>query len=180
MSAKDEIIRLITQLRPEDVPEVKAALSLVAAAKSAPRMAEDISSDWLLFGIVRYLSRRGLMVEQESMLEMSRRTAYKTYREKKPPVMQYLTRIERQLDTHSKHRPTLALICAIALAEFLEHRAVFGVSAMLSQIDKIPEALERAYPGYINAGLLRFVLSSLDPGDLVDQLDLTLPKGPRR
>ena len=157
-AAKDQIIALIPKLGPAELAEVQAALKFNGAMQGASDAPLLMSSDWVLNGIATYLIRRGLIEAQGALWGLKKRDAYKAYIHKLAPVAAFLARLEGQVKTHTRHRPQLAAICATALADWLEKRSIFSVSTMLSQIDKLPEALDEAYPGYVKAGLFSFVL----------------------
>jgi hypothetical protein len=119
----------------------------------------SITDDWLFFGISAYLKKSGqLSGSQSAVYLLEKRKGYKTYREKRPSLDAYFADIDKQLTTVSAHKIRLAILCADALADLLTKRGVFSVNAMLTQIDKIPEALERMFPGYLRAGLMAFIL----------------------
>lgn len=161
MSAKDQIIALIPKLKPSEVADVRAALKIVETLSSAAKE-PDLITDWLLSGFITYLSRKGLLTSSGAVWELKRRQAYKTYVSKLPEVMRYLVRLERGISTTTRHRQQLSFLCARALAELLESWGVFSVGAMLTQVDKIPEALAFAYPGYAQAGMIGFLLLQVE------------------
>jgi hypothetical protein len=157
-AAKDQIIALLPKLDPQELAEVLAASKFVTTLSSAPKE-PNLTSDWLINGIASHLIGKGLIAAQGALWGLKKRDAYKSYLSKLPAVAAFLARLERdQAKTLSRHRPQLAVVCAQALADWLERRGIFSVSAMLSQIDKLPEALSEAYPGYVEAGLFGFVL----------------------
>lgn len=157
MTPKQQIVALIPKLSEADVKEVVAVLRLAHVLNEAPG-ATGLDSDWLINGIISYLTKRGFLSPGGSLYALKHRDAYKTYLSKLPAVMAYLSKIEQQTNYSTRIRPKLAYLCASSLADLLTHRNYFSVSAMLSQIDKIPEAMEEAFPGYYRSGLYHYVL----------------------
>lgn len=160
-SAKEQIMDLLPQLSPMDRAEIRGALSGISKEVGQAEMHPDLLTDWVLLGIINYLTGRGELTSQFAAYELQRRKAFSSYQRKLPEVRSYLERLERQAITKTRHRPKLALLAARALAELLEARNIFSVNAMLSQIDKVPEAIERAYPGYASAGLFSFIINQV-------------------
>jgi hypothetical protein len=155
--AREQILRLIPTLSSDDLGPVQAALNLTRDTKEVPNQ-PDISSDWILGGIMTYLCKRGVLAEKGAYWKIKKSAQYKTYLHKLPGIMGYMTRIEQSLTTVSKHRTMLGYITAKALAQYLEGQGIFCVSTMLSQIDKIPEAIEASYPNYVSSGMFGFIL----------------------
>lgn len=161
MTPKQQIIAFLPNLSAADLAEVATALKLtqsLTGSTSGPTARALAEDDWLLAGIVAHLSRVNLLTGENSLFELKRRGAYKEYLKKNAQVKGFLLTLEKQLKSSTRHRPQLALLCAQALHELLESRGYFSVSAMLSQIDKLPEALDSSFPGYISGGLLQYIL----------------------
>lgn len=159
---REQILSLVPRLESRHYPEVIGALKQVGIGAK-----EDTNNDdWLLDGLARYLSHKGLIVSgYKGLNDLRRRNAYKTYLQKRASVIPYLLALERQSNT-TRHRLQLAWLCARALTDLMDDWDAFKkypVSMTLTQIDRIPEALTRAYPGYKEAGLYRFVLRQLEP-----------------
>jgi len=155
----DEVRLLIPKLNAEELEQARKLIA-VSGGLSVDK-AEVDASDWLLSGMVTFLIKEGHL-DKGGHFAVVKKKAYKTYLKKLPPVMEYFTQLEKQAKTVTRHRPKLAFIAGRALASLLEGRGVFSVSAMLSQIDKMPEAVEAAFPSYGTAGLFRFVLDNME------------------
>lgn len=156
---KDDIIAALPRLSAKERGEVQLAIKMLGALDGGPSPAEPtLSEDWVLSGIATYLARRGLIPERSGVHDLRRRDAYKQYLSKLPSLMGFLTKLEQDNKLGKRHRVTVAFLCARSLGDMLERRNYFSVSAMLSQVDKMPEALDLAYPGYIAANLFGFIL----------------------
>lgn len=159
MSVKDDVIAALPKLSAADRAEVQTAIKMLGALDGGPEpAAPSVGDDWLLSGIATYLVRRGLLPESKALFELKRRNSYQQYLQKLPSLVLFLTRLEQENRLTKRHRITVAFLCARSLGSMLERRNYFSVSAMLSQIDKIPEALDEAFPGYIASGMFGFIL----------------------
>lgn len=160
MTAKDDIIAALPRLSAKERGEVQLAIKMLGALDGGPSPADTTvaSDDWVLSGIATYLVRRGLIPERTGIHDLRRRDAYKQYLTKLPSLMGFLTKLEYDNKLTRRHRVTVSFLCARSLGDILEKRNYFSVGAMLSQIDKMPEALDQAYPGYIAANLFGFIL----------------------
>lgn len=160
---KAQIIAALPSLSPQARADVLGAIKALAAMDGNTIGVADqagVSDDWLLLGICGHLIQRGLITQRNATSDLMRRDAYKQYKEKLPPVIDFLQGLD---PTGSKRsRPTLALLAARALDDMLTARKYFSVPNMLTQIDKIPEALDLAYPGYAAGGFFGFLLSKDD------------------
>lgn len=156
MTPKDQIIGLLPSLTPAERKQVASAIALLGGLESP--LGPSVTDDWILAGIISYLVRRGLLAEQGALFGLKRRDAYKTYMQKMPAIVAFFARIETQSGLYKRHRPMLALLAARALGDLLIERGIFSVGAMLTQIDRIPEAMDRAFPDYIACGMLGMVL----------------------
>lgn len=156
MITKAQIINVIRNnvLSDDDVADVQRAINNRNSAK--PKQVQA-NKDWLLEGFVDLLTRRGLIVADGELL---RKEAYQTWCKHLPRVLGWLGGLEKTQGLSVNDRPKLALLCAQAMADYLEARDLFKVATMLSQSDRIPEALDCAFPGYISCGLLGMVVRS--------------------
>lgn len=156
------IYQLIGQLSKEERGQVAAFLKAGGglAVQGAGDQSQD--TDWLLAGFMVYLIRGGHIPRAGAYQSLTKRSAYKTYLEKLPAVMAYLSELEKQARTTTRHRPKLSFLCAGALQHLLNSWNVFTVSAMLTQIDKLPEAIESAFPGYVAGGVFEFVVNEME------------------
>ena len=156
MVTKAEIINVIRSnvLSDGDVADVQRAINIRKSAKPKQMQA---NKDWLLEGFIDLLTRRGLIITDGELL---RKEAYQTWCKHLPRVLDWLESLEKTQGLSVDDRPKLALLCAQAMADYLEARDLFKVATMLSQSDRIPEALDCAFPGYISCGLLGLAVRS--------------------
>lgn len=163
MAVKDQVISLLPKLSAAELVEVGMAVRMLGNLDGGPAPSgPSISEDWVLSGIATYLVRKGLLPEKHAMLDLKRRNAYQQYLLKLPALMLFLNKLQADNGLGRRHQVTLSFLCARSLGDMLSDRNYFSVAAMLSQIDKIPEALDLAYPGYARAGMFGFVLKQTD------------------
>jgi|HubBroStandDraft_2_1064218.scaffolds.fasta_scaffold189304_3 hypothetical protein len=157
MTPKAEILTLLPKLSVADLVEVQTAIKF-AGTLAGTSVAPDLHSDWVLNGIASYLIRKGMIPAQGAIQALRRRDSYKGYLGKLAQIMPFLARLEASAGTLTRHRPRLAIVLADALAAWLERRGMLSVSAMLQHIDKIAEAVDESYPGYVEANLFGMIL----------------------
>lgn len=158
----DKILSLIPSLSITEHENVRTALKASAAflSQQGPSIEAEqkLETDWLFTGLVDYMVGRGVVAKRHAELSLSRRRSFKTYQAKRADLSEYLAALEQQAKTYTRHRVLLGHLCASSMAILLEQRAIFSVSAMLTQIDKLPEAIDAQFPGYLSAGLFQYVL----------------------
>ena len=154
----DQAVDLLHRMGPTDLAQVRQHINAMSSLGAAIPKPEETTNDWVLEGFANYMVKHQLLSPSSPLFALRKREAYKQYIAKLPALMAFLKGVEAQLPTKTKHRPQLAYLIAGALADYLRERSYFSCSAMLSQIDKVPEALDLALPGYVGAGLIAFVL----------------------
>lgn len=170
MSPKEQILALIPKLKAEDIPAIRKSLDCIASDQHSKVPVELNADDWLLPGIVSYLSWKGLLSGSKGASLLMKRKGFAQYQQKLPDALEYLDDLLAKYELGTRHRTQMAIIATYTLGGLLEHWKVFSVGAMLINIDKIPEAVERGFPGYIQAGLFGFVLkTSVDAFDGIDE-----------
>lgn len=173
MISYDDVIAALPSLTADQRRNViKAAKASGGIASDAPKddqkkwqkkeltkeQCATLDEDWLFEGIYQCLYKRGMLTRSGGRYTLINSGGYKKYLEQREAVAEYLADVERQLPTKTRHRPVLARVFAEAMASYLESLRVFGITQMLSQIDKLPAAVEKAFPGYIASGLLSAIL----------------------
>jgi hypothetical protein len=148
MSFLAEVLKLLPHLTDEEAAEVTTRLKARLSLASAKPVEEE---DWLFYGIVRELRRRGLMKRQLGPVEACRIAP--KYAVESAEVRAVLTGGKRL------SRPQLTVLGSLsaeALANFL--CVPLGPKVMLVNVGRTIEAFENAYPGYREAGLLGALL----------------------
>jgi hypothetical protein len=120
------------------------------------------NDDWLLEGIVVELRLLGIPVPSHE--KIVRLNNFKAYSDKSYHLRAAL---ERQgIKTRTEKRQ-LAKICCMCLIEYLKGFTDVSLPNMLMFIDHIPQALERAFPGYWSNRMLPFVIGRSFPDEMV-------------
>lgn len=157
MVTKDAIINAINGVLSDvDVADIQQVINQRRKVPVEP--VELANQGWLLDGFVHLFISRGLLTGNFADSRIPKSDAYKIWTRKLPKVMAWLEQLEKTQGLNPDNRPQLAFLCAQALALHLEAMDLFGVSTMLSQVDRIPEALDQAFPGYIAAKLFGMVI----------------------
>ena len=114
--------------------------------------------DWLLRGILTELDRRGLNVGKD--FKIRRDSSYASFRAQSESVRAHLLRMVPNLT--AVQRRALGEVCGRELALYLaswQSAPEINRHTMLTYVSRVPEALERSFPGYMAAGLLKMVIS---------------------
>lgn len=165
MTAKDDILKLLPKLKPAELEEVSRAMKALQGLAGRSTIVASgtplADGDFLIEGIAQYLVSSGTLAESSrAVYHLQRRDAYKSYKVKRPELDKFLQKLAGSLGTKgNRYYPQIAYVCASALADRLRRQNIFSVGAMLSQVDKIPEAVDDAFPGYVESGLFGFVLT---------------------
>lgn len=163
MKPKETILSLLPKLSPEELKVVKTSIQavegLLLGTSSTRIVQSELSEDWLLQGLLSYMQTRGsLSSKGKAFYMMKSGSSYRAYIDRKPVFYEWAARVEKGLRTTTRHRTQLAYVCAMALGNYLDDLNIYSVPTMLKNVDKIPEAMEKAFPGYMVGNLLPFVI----------------------
>lgn len=143
------VLKLIPQLNPKELIAVRDRVHFLVADTSAGKLTDD----WLTDGICNELVRRGLLRKGMDW----RRVAPKNYRRDVAGALEFLfAALRRPLTTPEKY--ALGRVVALALADYLANTPGFGLRVMLQGVRKVPEALDRSFPGYVASGMLYMLI----------------------
>jgi len=123
--------------------------------KGKKRPAKLQGDDWLFDGLADFLINHG-KVNGNWRYSIQQNERYLIYLKKRDEAQAFLAELIPEGD--SRARAQLMRLVAIALSDLLTERQIFYPSTMLSRVDLIPEAIDRAFPGYVQAGLFRSIL----------------------
>ena len=170
--AFDTIRKLLPKLSAQRIHDLRLLLDTYYVAPEATT--NDDTSDWLLSGIQDEMRRRGL-----GCPPLTPKFVNKDALAQAAAVKEILTKSARRGGGSLSTTQWLALgkVCAKALATLISNWKVqdettqawkpvpFSVRMMLTNIAKVPEALEAGFPGYLESGLLHFLVRVRDPDD---------------
>ncbi len=152
MASLSDALKLLPSLKTADLKQIKARVD--ALLKLTP--AEKNDDNWIALGIVCEMRRRGLLSEA---------TAHRCYKmsdsiflAKSGDVWDLLmSSVGAELKAAEKL--LLGRIAARVLADLLvESQSGLSVQRMFWNVDRIPEAIEAGFPGYLESGMLRMLV----------------------
>lgn len=152
MTAKltyDEVKQAIPNFSEREIKDLYNRCKILLKAEPAVD-----NTDWLLDGILTELRSNGLYVPAFSKIKAL--SIYSTYAEKSEHLREVL---EKQGISTKLEKRQLAIICSKVLIEYLRSFTDVSLHTMLMYVDRIPEALERAFPGYVQSRMLMFLLN---------------------
>lgn len=163
MGAKElaAILRLLPDLGPGEgdqvIERIKGFAPFNGALTARLTSPSTDEPDWLLEGVIFVLRSRGLLGrEARPPMRQVLRLApeWKTL----SVSMRELLKARMQGEERLPHVAYVALGRTVitALAEYLEMGKVpIGLKTLLQNIDKLPQAIERGFPGYLRARMIR-------------------------
>lgn len=155
-----KIVGQLPQMSRADRMRLRVALDFVDGGKTKQR-AESVArstDDWILPGIGRELRRRGLVTGKLSSEQISR--AAPNYR---ADAALFCSRYQKRFQ---RERPGLrhaelvglGIVFARALADYLPGvlppNVGLGLRTMLSNVSKLPDAIEASFPDYLQCGMI--------------------------
>jgi len=111
--------------------------------------------DWLLDGIVYQLRLHGIIVP--SFEKIKNLHDYSAFSEKSESLRSL---IEEQGISSKIEKRQIAIICTECMIEYLKGFTDVSLQNVMRFIDHLPQALERAFPGYLSSGMLPFIVKS--------------------
>ena len=146
--------------------KVQALLSLRGGCDTTeePDDSYDLAAppfDYIFDGICYELRRRGL-IKQNGFIPKTRWP--KNFSKSSKEMREFLeTQFSEPLSP--AQLTLLGRLSAEALASYLEHVVPISPTTLMSNLDKIPTALEQMLPGYLRAGLLFMIFERSDRYD---------------
>lgn len=151
-----DIIAALPHLTSRQLLEVRKRVGALIAVTKAEQGAKEVADDWLLEGILAELRRQGLGTVIPPLQQLKGLQAYKTYSAHSVQIrfwceeqIPHLTQVEKQ---------AYGLLIGKLLAKYVARWAEVNLRVLLEQVKVVPEAIEAAFPGYAQAGLLKVVI----------------------
>lgn len=118
--------------------------------------------DWLLPSLLQEIKDRGLSFTIPQYFKIKTDKSYRGYVSKSAKVRAALSKRLPNLKLVEKY--ALAHLCATFLADYVEEiYGILNLDILLWNVEKIPEALDRSFPGYLQSGLLHVILRPSNP-----------------
>lgn len=149
---KQELAGHLKMLRAGEGKTAGMSRGEVAEAK------EPLRVDWLLQGIAWEAHRRGKLARPDAGAFLGT-DGYKTYQRKAEDAKSLLLSGFRG-ELTSRDLETLGCIAARCLFEHLRFIQGLQVGTVLANVDKVGVAVDAAFPGYIQMGVMGVLLSS--------------------
>lgn len=145
----ESVKQSLTSYSPKQLNELKARCSALLSISKQP----ETNEDWLLEGVFAEIKSRGIPIPPMSKLRLD--NSFKSYSQKSEVIR---TLLESQGDLTKLQKRQLAIICTKCLAAYLDNFTEVSLHSVFTFVDRIPEALERSFPGYLSSHLLLFIL----------------------
>jgi hypothetical protein len=163
-----ELLLKLPKLNTEQLHKVRtridALLTMKGEAASSTQSSSDqsasidLSDDWLLDGVLFELEKRKLHTVPKSILV--KMPAFKAYKKSAHLVHDFFAqRIKEQSRTGLI---ALGRVAAKAHARYVSSFTEVSLDSLLRNIAQVPRAIERAFPGYVSAGLLDLLINMED------------------
>lgn len=145
----------IPELNRQQLTELRTLASWQLQQKAGRKDEGVQEQDWLLEGIIFVLNERGLGKQVPHSFRLKNNKSFASYQTQSERIKSL---IEDALGNNSStmELKQAGIIAARALASFLAKEVSFH--AMMFSISRIPEAIQRSFPGYIESGLLPLIL----------------------
>ena len=157
-------LSLLDRKELEDVRR-KAAVLLQLKGGGSPAQSGSLDNeDWLLEGIKAELYRRGLL-DKASGFRIKGDRSFGSFQTKSEKVRELLEKAAPDLSLTERHY--LGQIAAKQLARYIESwnakdeddKIAVSLTTMLRFVDRVPEAIETYFPGYMGAQLLAVIIT---------------------
>lgn len=154
----ESIIGSLPSLSKTQLAEVKKRATALASLSRSLEVEQSPveDEDWLLHGVLSELRRRGL---DHRPFNIRNPASFAGFSTQSASVRETL--VLAAPDLTAVQRRVLGEIAAYELARYLQSwkkAPEINRETMLRYISRVPEAVETAYPGYLEAGLLSLIV----------------------
>lgn len=156
---------LLAQLDRQGLEEFRRKATFLLQQKSASFKTVALENeDWLLEGIKTELSRRGLLQPSDSF-KLKNSRSYAGFQTKSEQVRELLEKAAPELSlVELKY---LGEVAAKELARYIEswnpkpgeQKVMVSLFTMLRFVDRVPQAIEVSFPGYIASQVLGIIIT---------------------
>jgi hypothetical protein len=158
-----DILESVPYLKRNELEELRLRVNFNLKAKSTSPVKEPIESeDWILEGIKTEIERRGLM-DKGMQFRIKNNTSFQGFQTKSQAVRELLAKAAPDLTVIE--RRYLGEVAAKELARYIEgwnsedYQVVISLHTLLRYVDRIPEAIEHSFPGYIASQMLGIIIT---------------------
>jgi len=149
----EDILATLPHLSREQLGNIQKKCAAAIALAGGKRSGDD---DWLLRGIHVELIRRGL--EEERLQPIQAKGANAGFTTQSERVRSVLEKGAPGLSRNELY--VLGEIAAQCLANHIDSwdKGGLSISTLMRNVSRVPEAVDRAFPGYLEAGFLGMVV----------------------
>ena len=147
-----QVLEALPTLGRKDLNEVRKRCIVLSQGRVEPREVPVEDEDWLLLGVLHELTRRGL---DGRVFRLKSTGSYAGFASQSERVREVL--MLAAPDLTAVERRALGRVAAKALANYITWTAVTRDS-LLTYISRVPVAIDAAYPGYLEHGMLKMVI----------------------
>lgn len=147
----ESILLTIPKLSPRDLKKIKDRVDVALSIEKKSSDEDVIKEDYLLAGILTVLASKGLGKTLPFGVRL-RSALPKDFVDNSRTIQLFLESHIKRMGKAEKI--LLGRLCAQALAHSISSYKPVMFKTMVQSVLEIPEALEKAYPGYIEAGML--------------------------
>ncbi len=130
---------------------ISAMLALGPSSADRVLTASEMD-DWVLVGITDYM--RSNQLDLSGIQQLTSGKHYDTYKTKLPPVQNYL----RNAGNKTAQRALLRLGIGLLHHDMVQLGWAVSSRLMMAHIHRLPAVINRAFPGYAQAGLLHMII----------------------
>lgn len=154
----ETILGLLPRLSAKDREQVRQRLIALATLDLGPKARDHDPTDWLLDGIVAELTARGLETSIPPKGAWPKLLQWKQYCAARPGLESWA--VKRAPTFTRTDWAVFGLTAARVLATHLTAFTEVNIRTMLAHANELPEALQRAFPGYAESRLLGFIIKA--------------------
>jgi len=147
----DALTKQLAKCSPEQRRGLALRLMALGAMTTSIPTRDKSEADWLLDGFKWVLSQRGIPLGRGRTVA----GLIKVYEAARPEIVAYLDHAIP--DLKPPERVALGRLIGRCLAQYVQSFAELSLQMLLQNTQKIPQAVDRAFPGYVEAGLLPMI-----------------------
>lgn len=150
------ICALLPELTPAELAAVRLRAGFLGGGSgAAPAQEDHFTDDWLLRGLEDELRRRGLLGRGRAPVVRLVPDWAKRSAKVRTDLLGFLGFLGRSGGGVKRSEAALGRLAARALADYLAAgRVPVSPKTLLTNVDKVLLAIDAAFPGYLEAGLL--------------------------
>lgn len=151
------ILEALPKLKPGELLQVEQRVIALKQFLPAPKMRDHNPTDWLLDGIIMELEARGLGASIPPKGAFPRLKPWKDYLRVRPDLQHWANQRAGVTFTRTEWA-VFGTLAARILANHLASFTEVNIRTMLVHVDELPEAFQKAFPGYAESRFLGMLI----------------------